>query len=114
MNGADEVLYSRGISHVGEGTGNFGFAISQIVGPIFFGSMSDDTLIVLERIGWWGHIVMVFGFLNYLPYSKHFHILLAFPTTWYSNLENKITGYCFYNKFRNNTNYPKLKKQVLM
>ena len=89
MNGADEVLFTRGISHVGEGTGSFGFAISQIVGPFLFGSLSDESLMVIERIGWWGHIVMVFGFLNYLPYSKHFHILLAFPTTWYSNLEKK-------------------------
>lgn len=89
MNGADEVLYSRGLSHVGENAGSFGFAISQIVGPILFGSMSDESLMVIERIGWWGHILMVLAFLNYLPYSKHFHIVLAFPTTWYSNLEKK-------------------------
>ncbi|MEY3199842.1 MAG: hypothetical protein RJA13_1800, partial [Bacteroidota bacterium] len=44
---------------------------------------------MIERIGWWGHIIMVFSFLNYLPYSKHFHILLAFPNTYYSNLEKK-------------------------
>lgn len=89
MNGADEVLYSRGLSHVGESEGSFGFAISQFVGPILFGSMSDESLMVIERIGWWGHILMVLAFLNYLPYSKHFHIVLAFPTTWYSNLEKK-------------------------
>jgi len=89
MNGADEVLYSRGLSHVGEGSGSFGFAISQAVGPLFFGNINSETLMTIERIGWWGHIVMVLGFLNYLPYSKHFHIVLAFPTTWYSNLEKK-------------------------
>ena len=89
MNGADEVLYSRGLSHVSEVTGSFGFAISQAVGPLFFGNINSETLMTIERIGWWGHIVMVLGFLNYLPYSKHFHIVLAFPTTWYSNLEKK-------------------------
>ena len=89
MNGADEVLYSRGLSHVSEATGSFGFAISQVVGPLFFGNINSETLMTIERIGWWGHIVMVLGFLNYLPYSKHFHIVLAFPTTWYSNLEKK-------------------------
>ncbi len=89
MNGADEVLYSRGFSHVGEGSGSFGFVISQAIGPFFFGDVENGSLMIIERIGWWGHIVMVFGFLNYLPYSKHFHIVLAFPTTWYSNLEKK-------------------------
>jgi heterodisulfide reductase subunit C len=43
----------------------------------------------LEQIGWWGHIFMVFVFLNYLPFSKHLHILLAFPNTYFSNLESK-------------------------
>lgn len=88
MNGADEVLYSRGHSHL-EGTGSLGFSISGLIGPAIFGNMSDETLHIIERIGWWGHIMMVFGFLNYLPYSKHFHIVLAFPNTWYSNLNKK-------------------------
>lgn len=85
MNGADEVLYSRGQSHL-EGTGTLGFSISSLIGPAIFGNMSTETLHLVERIGWWGHIAMVFGFLNYLAYSKHFHIVLAFPNTWYSNL----------------------------
>jgi heterodisulfide reductase subunit C len=88
MNGADEVLYNQGQSHLA-GEGSFGFAITSWVGPMLFGNMSIETLHVIERIGWWGHILMVFGFLNYLPYSKHFHILLAFPNTWYSNLNPK-------------------------
>lgn len=88
MNGADEVLYNMGQSHA-EGQGSFGFAISQFVGPALFGNMSVESLHIIERIGWWGHILMVFSFLNYLPYSKHFHIVLAFPNTWYSNLEKK-------------------------
>jgi heterodisulfide reductase subunit C len=89
MNGADEVLYNRGLTHASESGGSFGFLISQHVGPMLFGGLSDDGLHLVERIGWWGHILMVFSFLNFLPYSKHFHIVLAFPNTWYSNLEKK-------------------------
>jgi heterodisulfide reductase subunit C len=90
MNGADEALFRQGMSHYGEGlSGSFGFTISSFLGDSVFGSMSHETLHLLERIGWWGHILMVFAFLNYLPYSKHFHIVLAFPNTYYSNLEKK-------------------------
>jgi len=45
----------------------------------------ENSLHLIERSCWWFHILGVLGFLNYLPYSKHFHILLAFPTTYYSN-----------------------------
>ncbi len=83
MNGADEVR------HLQEGHESYGFAISSLIGPALFDGMSAEALHTLERIGWWGHILMVFAFLNYLPYSKHFHILLAFPNTYYSNLEKK-------------------------
>ena len=90
MNGADEVLYNRGLSHATAlGDSSFGFSISSFLGPILFDGMSDGTLHTLERVGWWGHIGMVFAFLNYLPYSKHLHILFAFPNTYYSNLEAK-------------------------
>jgi heterodisulfide reductase subunit C len=84
MNGADEVAHQL---VAGE---SYNFAISQFLGPLLFGGIeSVETLHILEQIGWWGHILMVFAFLNYLPYSKHLHIVLAFPNTWYSNLENK-------------------------
>jgi heterodisulfide reductase subunit C len=92
MNGGDEVLFNRGLTHAPgfEGQeGSFGFAISQHLGPLLFGGMSDGALMAVERIGWWGHILMVFLFLNYLPYSKHFHVVLAFPNVYYSNLEQK-------------------------
>lgn len=89
MNGADEALFNIGQSHASESAGSFGFAISSLIGPKLFGGMSVETLHILERIGWWGHWLLVLGFLNYLPYSKHFHILLAFPNTYYSNLEKK-------------------------
>ncbi|MEX2485846.1 MAG: (Fe-S)-binding protein [Brumimicrobium sp.] len=90
MNGTDEVLYNRGTSHAQAlGDESFGFAISQFIGPAFFSGFSDSALITLERIGWWGHIAMVFIFLNYLPFSKHIHIILAFPNTFYSKLTKK-------------------------
>ena len=87
MNGADEVLYSRGLSHAENlGDGSLGLTISSKIGPVLFGSLDDHALHIIERIGWWGHILMVFGFLNYLPYSKHFHIVLAFPNVYFANL----------------------------
>ena len=82
MNGADEVLQSYA------GNSN-GFAISSWLGPILFDGTSNHTLHILEQIGWWGHIIMVYTFMNYLPYSKHLHIFMAFPNTYYSKLEPK-------------------------
>ena len=88
MNGADQVLALRGESHAAM-QGDFGFAISSWFGPLVFDGISSGTLHVLERIGWWGHIITVFAFLNYLPYSKHLHILWAFPNTYFSKLSPK-------------------------
>src|SRR5690606_18147249 len=85
MNGTDEVLFQRGVSHF-HGQGSFGFAISQHIGPTLFAGLSDGALHLLERIGWWGHFIMVLVFLNYLYYSKHLHILLAFPNTYFAKL----------------------------
>ena len=51
--------------------------------------LTDHQLFLLERTCWWFHIIGILVFLNYVPYSKHFHILLAFPNTWYSNLDAK-------------------------
>lgn len=90
MNGADEVLYSRGQSHAENlGDDSLRLSISKYLGPMIYGNMPTPGLHVIERIGWWGHIIMVFGFLNYLPISKHLHILLAFPNTYFSNLKPK-------------------------
>ena len=88
MNGTDEVLHTMGKSHY-EGIGSFNFSISQYLGPALFGSLSEGTLVVLERIGWWGHFFMVMIFLNYLYFSKHLHILLAFPNTYFADLNPK-------------------------
>jgi heterodisulfide reductase subunit C len=85
MNGTDEVLLSIKSNEAL----SYGFAISSWMGPAIFGGMSEHTLHILEQVGWWGHILMVFAFLNYLPYSKHLHILFAFPNTYYSNLNRK-------------------------
>jgi heterodisulfide reductase subunit C len=90
MNGADEVLYSKGLSHATPLNDNsFNFSISKYIGPLLYGSMPDAGLHMIERIGWWGHFSMVVAFLNYLPFSKHLHIILAFPNTYFSNLKSK-------------------------
>lgn len=84
MNGADMVLQARGAEHYTD-TGNL--AVSSWLGPALFGGMSDGTLMIVERFGWWLHLIMVFVFLNYLPKSKHLHIMLAFPNTYYARLQ---------------------------
>lgn len=68
--------------------GGHGFIISNAIAPIF-SSLDQNTLHFLERFFWWIHILGILAFLNYLPFSKHFHIILAFPNTWYSNLNPK-------------------------
>ncbi|MDB5117845.1 MAG: succinate dehydrogenase iron-sulfur subunit [Mucilaginibacter sp.] len=64
-----------------------GFLISSSISSIL--PDNKHLLEIIERSCWWFHIIGILAFLNYLPYSKHFHILLAFPNTWYSNLEPK-------------------------
>ncbi|MCH8556112.1 MAG: 4Fe-4S dicluster domain-containing protein [Schleiferiaceae bacterium] len=64
------------------------FIISGLFSGIFSG-MSESSLGILERSLWWIHILGIFAFLNYLPFSKHFHIILAFPNTWYAKLTEK-------------------------
>ncbi len=59
-------------------------AVSSWLGPALFGGLSESSLVVVERFGWWLHLTMVFVFLNYLPYSKHLHIFLAFPNTYFA------------------------------
>lgn len=83
MNASDSILQSRG-EYTEAGT----FPISGYFAPLL-ADMSTNSLIAIERFTWWFHIVGILLFLNYLPYSKHFHIILAFPNTYYSNLEKK-------------------------
>lgn len=81
-------IFLMNSADMAHGSGKYGFVISNFTYPLFE-NLSDETLHILERIGWWGHILIVFAFLNYLPYSKHLHIMLAFPNTYYAKLENK-------------------------
>ena len=64
------------------------FPVSQFLAPIF-GNMSEATLIIVERTAWWLHIIGILMFLNYLYFSKHLHILLAFPNTYYGKVKPK-------------------------
>jgi len=85
MQAADLNLQNLGADHyVKAGS----FPISSQIAFLFEG-MSIDTIHGLERGLWWFHILGILGFMNYLPYSKHFHILLAFPNTYYSKLDAK-------------------------
>ena len=67
---------------------NSGNIISQYIAPIFESS-SENTLHFIERSAWWLHIIGILIFLNYLYFSKHLHILLAFPNTFYGKLTPK-------------------------
>lgn len=84
MNATDQVLQTRGDAHY-MNTGSF--VISSQLMPLFAG-LSDSALIAIERSAWWIHIVGIFAFLNYLPYSKHLHIALAFPNAYYAKLDS--------------------------
>lgn len=67
---------------------NSGNIISQYLVPLFDG-FSESTLHVIERSAWWLHILGILVFLNYLYFSKHLHILLAFPNTYYGGVSPK-------------------------
>ena len=91
MNAADLLLQNMGEPHyIKAGS----FPISQFIAPLF-SSLSMESLVILERTFWWFHITGILIFLNYLYFSKHLHILLAFPNTYFANLNPK--GY-----FKNN------------
>lgn len=79
------------------------WVVSSFMAP-WFADFSQNTLHILERSAWWLHIVGILLFLNYLPISKHFHIILAFPNVWHSKLEEP-------GQF---TNDEKVKKEVEM
>ncbi len=81
------------------------FPVSELMTPLF-SSFSPSMLVVLERSFWWMHIIGILIFLNYLYYSKHLHILLAFPNTYFQNLSPK-------GKFKNNETVTKEVKLML-
>lgn len=85
MNASDTLLQQRAVGHYAHHlTGNF--LISSWLHESL-GSLSDQTLVLIERGSWWLHIIGIFAFLNYLPYSKHLHIILAFPNSYYARLQ---------------------------
>ncbi len=84
MNGADMVIQGYGDEHYPP-TGPL--LISSWLGPAIFDGISLQNMILIERAGWWLHLITVLAFLNYLPSSKHLHIVLAFPNTWYAKLK---------------------------
>jgi len=85
MNSADRALQIQGNPHYPD-HGNF--ILSGFLAPMME-NMSTSALVGTERTCWWLHITGIFAFLNYLPYSKHFHILLAFPNAYYKPLMPK-------------------------
>ena len=95
MNGADlaiQTYFPEATHYMQAGA----FPVSQFLLPFFEGN-ELSSLILVERTAWWMHIIGIFIFLNYLYYSKHLHILLAFPNTYFSNLNPK-------GQFGNNPN----------
>ena len=91
MNATDALLQQANYPHYAQA--GF-FPVSSYLMPLYNG-FSIDTILVLERSFWWLHIAGILVFLNYLYFSKHLHILLAFPNTYYANLNPA-------GQFRNN------------
>lgn len=89
MNAADYQLQLNGAAHYASEAGIMGaFPISQYLLPLLDG-LSNSSLIIIERVAWWAHILGILFFLNYLYYSKHLHIILAFPNVYFSKLRPK-------------------------
>jgi heterodisulfide reductase subunit C len=101
MNASDKALQIKGYGHYGE-VQTADFWVSGFITPLFQ-NMQTGTLVGIERSAWWLHIAGIFVFLNYLPYSKHLHILLAFPNTYFARL--KPQGKMI--------NMPEIQKEVL-
>lgn len=85
LNASDTQLQAIGSEHY---TNTGSYWISGMIAPIF-GGMNEGALIGVERAAWWLHIIGVLAFLNYLPYSKHLHIVLAFPNAYYAPLNQQ-------------------------
>jgi heterodisulfide reductase subunit C len=87
MNATDTLLQERGFGHYAHAiTGDF--SISKYLKPLFE-SWSDSSLMIYERGAWWFHIIGILSFALYVTYSKHLHIALAFPNTYFANLKPK-------------------------
>lgn len=99
MNAADLQLQALGDAHYSK---TDAFIISSLLSPIL-NEVPIQTLVIIERSAWWLHILGIFAFLNYLPWSKHLHILLAFPNAWYARLTSPGSM----------QNMPSIQKEVL-
>jgi ferredoxin len=86
MNGGDTVLQQQ-LPNEYHHTGFF--AISGWLGPMLWGNWDPHLVVFIARFGWWLHFFVVLAFLNYLPFSKHLHILLAFPNTYFARLNSR-------------------------
>jgi heterodisulfide reductase subunit C len=86
MNSTDQLLQQINPSHY-PSTGTL--FLSGILSENVFQAQSEGLLVILERAGWWLHLLVIYGFILYLPYSKHLHIFLAFPNSYFSNLESR-------------------------
>ena len=100
MNAADKALQLKGHEHYAHVQTDF--LVSGIITPIF-NNLDAATLVGIERGAWWLHIAGIFLFLNYLPYSKHLHIILAFPNTYYARLKPQAKM----------VNMPEIQREVL-
>jgi heterodisulfide reductase subunit C len=85
MNAADQILQSRGAEHYANAGS---FPVSQFLVPMMDG-FSTDFLVFTERAAWWFHFIGILIFLNYVPYSKHWHIIMSFPNVYYTPLKPK-------------------------
>jgi ferredoxin len=102
MNAADTVLQTRGEAHyTAHAVGPW--MVSSWLAPAL-STLGTGTLVALERGAWWLHIAGIFAFLNYLPYSKHLHIIMAFPNAWFARPE--VQGKM--------TNMPEIQREVLL
>ena len=84
MNASDQVLQGTHTGYPATGKLFFSSALLPLFDPL-----PAETLVFIERFAWWFHIVGILAFAVYITYSKHLHIFMAFPNTWYARLEPK-------------------------
>jgi ferredoxin len=85
MNGADQLLQNRNVEHYTQ-TGTFFISASMFS---FLNALDTNSLLLFERGAWWIHIVGIFAFALYVTYSKHLHIFMAFPNTYFGKITPK-------------------------
>jgi hypothetical protein len=86
MNSSDQLLQQLDLKHYPT-TGKF--YLSSMISEHVLSAFPKDWLQLFERLGWWIHYVTVLGFIVYLPTSKHLHIFLAFPNSYFSKTNSR-------------------------